>query len=696
MDSTKIDLSQDGLDFVLTTQGGLRTMRFGLPGRTAWSDSASHDPVFAVHADGQEIDGTAAGLAVERSETTELEDGSRQTTIHLRHEPSRLEIAYHVIAYAGTALTERWLAVRNAGASAVRVDRLDSIALDIPADQYELISFTSAWGLEFEEVREPLGGETVLETRKGRSSHDRHPWFALVRTDGTTLSASAMWSGNWVFRFEPRAEGGYRISGGLHDWAFAKTLQPGESVEGAHVALVLGGESDFNDISAQYTAVGRRHWYPQNALSQRLPVEWNHWFSYIDKEIDEETFKRNVDEAARMGLEVCTLDAGWFGLSDPRTNWKDLRGDWDMINTARFPNGLRALSDYTHERGLKFGLWCEIEGLGPLADLGETRPEFVARRDGERLGYVCFGNPVVEEWAFATLDRLITDYALDWVKLDFNLDPGAGCNRTDHGHQAGDGLYEHYQGYYRVLDRIRERHPEVILESCSSGGLRIDLGLLRRTHLTFLSDPDWPEHDLQIFWGASTMLAPEMCLHWGWSEWIDSKHPHQTFNPRDPNLTQHQLDYYIRNGMLGAFGYSQRLPDLPEWVWQRLQFHARMYQDVVRRFVRTGVVHRLTGQPKREGRGDRWAGFQYALRDGSEHLLFVFRLHDGEPERVLRPRALDPDAVYAITALTAGTTQQQTGSQLMERGLRFADLPEEGSEILLIAATEATASPAQS
>jgi alpha-galactosidase len=696
MEPAEIDLSQEGLDLALTTQGGLRTMRFGLPGRAAWSDPASHDPVFAVHIDGQVIDGTAADLTVKRTETTELEDGSRQTTVHLRYGPAQLEIAYHVIVYAGTAVTERWLVVRNAGATPVRVDRLDSIALDIPADKYELISFTSAWGLEFEEVREPLEGETVLETRKGRSSNDRHPWFALARADGDTLSASAMWSGNWVFRFEPRDEGAYRISGGLHDWEFAKTLQPGESVEGAHVALVLGSDPELNDVSAQYTSVGRRNWYPQNELSRRLPVEWNHWFSYIDKEIDEETFKRNVDEAARMGLEVCTLDAGWFGLSDPRTNWKDLRGDWDMINTARFPSGLRALSDYTHEQGLKFGLWCEIEGLGPLADLGETRPEFVARRDGERLGYVCFGNPAAQEWAYATLDRLITDYALDWVKLDFNLDPGAGCNRTDHGHQAGDGLYEHYQGYYRVLERVRERHPEVILESCSSGGLRIDLGLLRRTHLTFLSDPDWPEHDLQIFWGASTMLAPEMCLHWGWSEWIDSKHPHQTFDPRDPNLKQHQLDYYVRNGMLGAFGYSQRLPDLPEWVWQRLEYHARMYQDVVRRFVRTGVIYRLTGQPKREGRGDRWAGFLYALPDGSEHLLFVFRLHGGEPERVLRMRALDPNAVYSVTALTEGTTQQQTGSQLMESGLRFTDLPEEGSEILLIAATEAISSPAPS
>jgi alpha-galactosidase len=192
MEPAEINLSQERLDFALATQGGLRTMRFGLPGRTAWSDPASHDPVFAVHANGQVIDGTTADLTVERIETTELEDGSRQTTIHLGHAPSQLEIAYHVVTYAGTALSERWLTVRNAGANPVRIDRLDSISLDIPADRYELISFTSAWGLEFEEVREPLTGATVLETRKGRSSHDRHPWFALVRPNGEALSASAM------------------------------------------------------------------------------------------------------------------------------------------------------------------------------------------------------------------------------------------------------------------------------------------------------------------------------------------------------------------------------------------------------------------------------------------------------------------------------------------------------------------------
>jgi alpha-galactosidase len=179
-------------------------------------------------------------------------------------------------------------------------------------------------------------------------------------------------------------------------------------------------------------------------------------------------------------------------------------------------------------------------------------------------------------------------------------------------------------------------------------------------------------------------LPPEVCLHWGWCEWLETEHPHQTFNPRDPELQQHQLDYAVRNGMLGAFGYSQRLPDLPAWVADRLAFHTRAYKELVRRFVRSATLYRLTAQPQREGQGDRWAGFQYAMADGSEHLLFVFRLNGGEPERTLVLQDLDPDRVYTLSWLDAGVMEQRMGAALREQGVRFGQLPEEGSEIIHI------------
>jgi alpha-galactosidase len=498
------------------------------------------------------------------------------------------------------------------------------------------------------------------------------------------LAGAVAWSGNWVIRLSPH-EGGLRLSGGLHDWQFAVDLAPGGTLAAPPFVVALAASGDLNAVSTQFASVGRRFWYPHNALADRLPVEWNHWWSYEDSQIDENVFRANVDVAAQLGMEVCTLDAGWFGPNDPSTHWYDYRGDWDLVNTRRFPSGLRALSDYVHARGMAFGLWCEIEALGKLARAAQAHPQMVAVRDGAALGYVCLGSAAGQQWALATLERLIGDYGCDWIKLDFNLDPGAGCNRSDHGHGVGDGLYTHYQGYYALLRTIRQRYPEVVLENCSSGGLRIDLGIARQTHMAFLSDPDWPEHSLQCFWGASVMLAPDALLHWGYCEWSITEHRYQHFDPRDSQLTPHQIDFYTRISMLRRFGFSQRLPDLPVWVAARYQAHIADYKNHVRRFVQKADLLRLNDQPEREGLGARCVAFQYAMPDGSEHLLAVFRLPGGEPEHRVFPQRIDHERSYTLTWLGENRIEQRDGSALFERGLNFDDLPEEGSALILIA-----------
>ncbi len=679
----RIGLSSAGLVLELEVRQGLTIRRCGRGGARAWTGEQPTSPVFSAHVDGQRMDGQTPGLVVRSAEVMEPEPGVDHLRVEMVHEPRGIAVEVHFVLYRDQALLEAWTTISNRGSGAVRIERLDSISLDVREGAHELMYFTGAWGREFEPVRAPLTGPVRLGSRSGRSSNGTHPWFALFRDDGEVLAGSVMWSGNWAVRFEPLDRGGYRLRCGLPEEGFSKQLLPSETMESPHVALALGGDAGLNTVSTRYARVWRRHWAPRNELSTSLPVEWNHWWPYEDEEISSEVFRRNADVAREIGVDVCTLDAGWFG--PPQGHWYDYRGDWDVVNTERFPEGIRALSDYVHEGGMSFGLWCEIEAVGHRARLAEEHPELLALRSGEPLGYVCFGCPAAREWALRTLERLITEYRCDWIKLDFNVDPGPGCDREDHGHGRGDGLYEHYRGYYQVLERLRARHPQVVLESCSSGGLRIDLGLIRRTHLTFLSDPDWPEHGLQLRWGASTMLAPDACLHWSWSEWR-TEHPRQTFDPRSPELAPHQLDYYTRIGMLGAFGLSQRLPELPGWVADRLRWHVNLYKDVVRRFVREGDLYRLTEQPRRDGRGDRWAGFQYALPDGSEHLAFVFRLDGGESERVLRFRELDPGREYEVRWLTQPREERASGQRLMADGLRFRELREEDSAILLLRA----------
>jgi alpha-galactosidase len=677
--SKPIDLSTPLLTCALLAGEGLTLESFGLPG-LPWAAPGSG--LFAVEVDGRRIDGRTPGLAVLGAEISEGAHGRRELVVALSHDEAGVTVDYHLALYAGTALLESWVEVRNSGTGPRRVTRIDSLALDLPAASYELLSFTGSWGLEFEPQRAPLADDLVLESRAGRSSLGNLPWFALARDGESLLGGAVAWSGNWAVRLEPH-DGGVALSGGLHDWEFAAELAPGESIVAPPFVLALAPGQRLDAIATQYGRVGRRHWYPHNELADRLPVEWNHWWSYEDKDLDEAVFRRNVDVAAALGIEVCTLDAGWFGPSDASTHWYEQRGDWDLINTERFPSGIRALSDYVHERGMAFGIWCEIEAIGKQARLLTTHPEIVATRDGEPLGYVCLGSAAGREWALATLDRIIGEYRADWVKLDFNLDPGAGCDRTDHGHGAGDGLLAHYHGYYGLLAEVRARHPEVVLENCSSGGLRIDLGIARQTHMAFLSDPDWPEHSLQCFWGASLMLAPDALLHWGYCEWSHAEHRAQKFNPRDPALTRQQVDYYTRISMLRRFGFSQRLPDLPGWVAARYRELVAAYKQHVRRFVREADMLRLTEQPKRFGEGERWATFQYRMPDGAEHLLAVFRLPGGAPSRAPALAELEPQRTYTLTWLGEDRVEQRSGAELMAGALAF-ELPEEGSAMILL------------
>ncbi|WP_123041974.1 alpha-galactosidase [Cohnella candidum] len=645
-----------------------------------------YDPDFAVFADGRRFGSATAGVSdLGRREKRE-ETGAPVITVTFGYEREGIEIDRHRIDYDGFSVMEQWLTIRNTGHEPLSIDRIDSFCVSLPREEWRLLFFRSDWGAEFEPEESVLQDTVILETLHGRSSKGMQPWMTLIRGNGGLLNVCPVWSGNWILRCMREEDDAYRMSGGLHDRDFQVVLAPGEALESIRVVMAAGSDADLNTVSVPLARIGRKFWYPRNALSQSLPVEWNHWWTYEDRRINETVFLENAEQAANLGIEVCTLDAGWFGPDEAEAPWYDYRGDWDLVNRSRFPGGIRRLSDEIHEKGMMFGLWCEIEALGERARLGQQFPDFAAARDGERLGYLCFGNPEVRDWAFRTLDRLIREYGCDWIKLDFNLDPASGCNRTDHGHGAGDGLFRHYQGYYEVLDRVREAHPDVLLENCASGGLRNDLGIMRHAHVTFLSDPDWPEHSLQVFWGATTFLAPNACLHWSYSDWL-GQHPEQRFKPDDPGLGQAQFDFYTRISMMRGFGFSQNLPGLPDWIRERIAFHVRVYRTLVNRFVKDADLYRLTGQPLRGGKGDRWTAFQYSMPDGAEHLLFVFRLSGADPRRYVRLTNLAADGNYELAGLP-GARRRFRGSELMGLGIRFEHMAEEESALIHIRRTE--------
>ena len=544
--------------------------------------------------------------------------------------------------------------------------------------------FTSDWGSEFSPVEEDFANceEKILQINSGRSCKQLDPWAGLTLADGA-MSVAVGHGGNWRMEIS-KAKGS--VLAGLHGEIFEKELAPGASFAGIRVAMACCVDMDeacraLRDFIYHHVSrIGQEHW-------TEAPVVYNPWWPYEDRFINEDVCRRNADAARELGVTQFMLDAGWFGDEQDtgaHMDWFEKRGDWKNVNRQRFPHGMAALCKDVNARGLKFGMWCEIEAIGQQAQIRFEHPEYAACRGDEFLGYACMASPEVRAWAKSVLVQLIEEYGARWIKFDFNLDPGLGCDRPGHGHGKDDGLFEHYRGYYQLLDEIHAQYPDVVLENCSSVGLRLDFETLSHTYFTHLSDPDYVEHHFQVFWGATSYLPAACCYHFTQSQMRNPLDNDREPEPISADMPRHRFDYIIRACMVCNLGLSYRLDELPDWCAQRLKQLIAFYRGIAIPYVYEGELFRLTGQPIRGGKGERWQAYEYLAGDGSA-VCMVFRLKQSEDSRIIRLQGLEPDRRYAVRFEdAAGRSCEMTGRALMEQGIAFDALPAEASEILRV------------
>ena len=390
-----------------------------------------------------------------------------------------------------------------------------------------------------------------------------------------------------------------------------------------------------------------------------------------------------------MAIDSIVVDAGWFGESKLDTNWTDLRGDWSSVNLARFPDGLTKLGDSIIEMGMAPGIWIELEAVGAKSELRRTMPEAMARDDsGLRpdpsyrittvsldpsdpgfLGYVCLGSQAGWEHTYNSVKSVLSQMKARWLKMDFNIDPGFGCTRTDHGHNAGDGLLRHYEGLYKLLDQIRLEFPDLVLEACSSGGLRVDLGLAKHVHCFFMSDPDYTEHHLQVLWGAAHMLPPLAILHWPWSWWRGDYEPSKLdWN----NLDVETFDVMMRAAMCHRLGVSYPLPKLPKRILDRLSHHLEVFRNHIAPVIKTANLISLTDSPLRGNGGERNSAWQLTSNLNSTHevhLVMSLKLESDAKPAMFKPTQLDDSQQYAVLDLETQNSVTALGKDLNAESL---------------------------
>lgn len=292
-----------------------------------------------------------------------------------------------------------------------------------------------------------------------------------------------------------------------------KELKPGDTFR--TVPAAVGACSDGFDNAMGYLTDYRRLIRRANADNETLPVIFNDYMNCLFADPTTEKEMPLIDAAAKAGAEYFVIDAGWYADGD----WWDSVGEWQE-SRKRFPGGLKEVTDRIRERGMIPGAWLEIEVMGIYCKKAKQLPdECFFMRHGKRIYdrsryQLDFRHPLVIAHANEVIDRIVSDYGVGYIKMDYNIEPGFGTEVN--AESAGQGLLEHERAYISWLDSVWERHPELVIENCSSGGMRIDYAMLSRCSIQSTSDQENYRLYSMITANAPAALTPEQAAVWSY------------------------------------------------------------------------------------------------------------------------------------------------------------------------------------
>ncbi len=321
------------------------------------------------------------------------------------------------------------------------------------------------------------------------------------------------WSGNWRISVEQTPYDQVRVTGGFN---WVRFRVPAEAGRGRWSRLPFYGgysENGFGGMSRRMHRFEVTDILPHGLQARPRPVLYNSWEATTFS-VDEPGQRALAEKAAKLGVELFVIDDGWFGA---RNNDRAGLGDW-AVNPHKFPNGLKPLIDHVNSLGMDFGLWVEPEMVNPDSDLYRAHPDWAMHSDDRPRSelrnqlVLNMARDDVKEHIFGVLDKLASQYRIRYFKWDMNrpfAEPG-----WENVEEPKELWVRYVANVYEIIDRLRAKHPNLEIESCSGGGARIDLGILRRVDEVWTSDNTEALDRLGIQYGFSQMYAPKVMSAW--------------------------------------------------------------------------------------------------------------------------------------------------------------------------------------
>lgn len=402
----------------------------------------------------------------------------------------------------------------NTSESTFTLDHLSCPTLPLSLAYDQLTTLHGRWGKEFQIQKSQLdAGRFQIDNRRGRTSHEHFPGFIVgaestSELQGNAVAAHLAWSGNYRVVIDSLSE---------HERYFqcGELLLPGEVIlekDQSYTTPILHTtqtNSGYSSVSQNLHQFARNKVLPNWTRTER-PVHSNSWEAlYFDHDIDK--LKALVDSAHDTGAERFILDDGWFmGRRDDTAGL----GDW-QIDPSVYPDGLHPLVNHVRSKGMQFGLWFEPEMVNPDSELFRLHPEWVLQHQpyplvaGRNQEVLDLSQSELFDYLFDSICLLVDEYKIDYIKWDMNRDTLNAGSADNEGKQKAS---QHNQilSVYKLFKQLNDKYPTLEIESCASGGARVDLGILNYTGRVWTSDNIDPIERIHIQRGFSLFFPPEI------------------------------------------------------------------------------------------------------------------------------------------------------------------------------------------
>lgn len=528
-----LDFTQNGISviFEVTEEKKLRLKEFSLGKNPTEEKNLKWCSAVEVHLSGENQDdhhgakhtGSSGffSLLYEGHEYYENEHGNK---LEISLCDSKMRTTLHYQFYKGLPAVRTWTTVKNISDEVIGLEYVSSFAYTgLGMEEPHVLIPHNTWKSEanWKDYRlEDLGLEhnnsfsmkRISASNTGMWSCKEYLPMAAYYDKTSTLMWQIENNGSWQWEISDIDNMFYlRLSGPTEqENQWYKELKPQECFESVKACLTFG--KDFNAALEAMTRY-RRIIIENNETNQKMPVIFNDYMHCLWADPTTEKVLPVVDKAAEAGADYYCMDAGWYADG----TWWETVGEW-LPQEKRFPNGINEVFDYIRSKNMVPGIWLELEVMGigcPLAK--EFEDECFFMRHGKRVidhgrYQLDFRNPKVRAFTTSIVDRVVQEYGVGYIKTDFNVDAGVGTEVD--ADSFGDGLLENNRAYLSWVDEIRAKYPDLILEGCSSGGLRMDYAHMCKHQLLSVSDQEeWYETG-RIAAAIPTGVLPEQSLVW--------------------------------------------------------------------------------------------------------------------------------------------------------------------------------------